>query len=100
VISDREGQPHRLVIGIAQADREARIAVLVIQIERAEHLHAVGRDGVFVANDMDMPESDRFDQRLDHLAIRNRLVHRGRRRRNRPQFIARNFGCAAMGNEG
>ena len=67
MISDREGQPHRLVIGIAQADREARIAVLVIQIERAEHLHAVGRDGVFVANDMDMPESERFDQRLDHL---------------------------------
>src|SRR6266704_366943 len=48
--SDHEGEPHRLVIGIAQADRKAHIAVLVIEVQRAEHLHAVRRNVVFVAD--------------------------------------------------
>ena len=60
MISDREGQPHRLVIGIAQADRKAHIAVLVIEVQRAEHLHAVRRNGVFVADYLDVTKAQGF----------------------------------------
>ena len=51
LISDREGQPHRLVIGIAQADREADVTMFVIEVQHTEHsvhlsgnpVHASGR---------------------------------------------------------
>ena len=53
--------PHGLVIGIAEAEREHHTRVLVIEIQGAKQLHAFRGDGIFVAYDGDMPETERFN---------------------------------------
>ena len=56
-VADREGQTHTLVVGISQADREPAAFESGFQIQDAEHPHAVGGDGVFVLEDVDLPEA-------------------------------------------
>ena len=58
-------EAHRLVVRVADANREPAALEGGFEIEDAEHLHAVLGDRVFVAHDGDVPECERFEERLD-----------------------------------
>ena len=63
------GQTHRSVIRIPDANCEPTPIKAGFQVEHAEHLHAVGRDGVLVANDADVSKAQRFNESLDNLVV-------------------------------
>ncbi len=75
--SDGHGEAHGFVIGVADADGEPAAVHPGFEIQNAKHFHTVGRDGVLVPDNADVPEAQRFDERLDDLVMRYRPVRAG-----------------------
>jgi hypothetical protein len=76
---------HNRAVGMKPASLEAGT-----EIHHAEHLHAVGRDGVFLPYHANLSEAERFDQLLDDGNVGNGFVGCcGRRCRHAGQFFPR-----------
>ena len=76
-IAASEGQAHRLVVRISQADGEAAAVDFGFEVKDAEHFHAVGGDGVFVVDGADVAEAESFDESLYDLVMGYRMVSGG-----------------------
>ena len=59
-VADGQGQAHRLIVRVADTDREATTVKAGFEVEDAEHLHAILRDGVLVPHHADVPEAQGF----------------------------------------
>jgi hypothetical protein len=62
---------------VPEPNRETGAVHLGFQIENAEHLHPVRRNGVLVVHDADVSEAERLDESLNDLVMWNRAVGGG-----------------------
>jgi hypothetical protein len=65
-----QAQAQRLVVRVANADREAASFHLGLQIENSKHLHAVVGSGIFFIHHCDVAKAQGFNQRLNNLVMR------------------------------
>ena len=65
------GQAHGFVVGVPDADGKPATVHAGVEVEHAEHLHAVFGDGVFLLDHADVPEAEGFDQGFDDFVVRN-----------------------------
>ena len=56
---------------VADADGEPAAGHAGVEVEHAEHLHAVFADGVFLFDHADVPEPQGFNQGLDDFGVRH-----------------------------
>ena len=73
-IADAHREPHALIVGVPDADREPDARDAEFQVEHPEHPHTIVRDGVLVAHDFDAPESEGFEERPHDLIVGERLM--------------------------
>ena len=93
-IAASEGQAHRLVVRISQADGEAAAVDFGFEVKDAEHFHAVGGDGVFVVDGADVAEAESFDESLYDFVMRYRMVSgRGSGCGHQGEFFAADGAC-------
>jgi hypothetical protein len=70
--ADAHGEPHALVIGVADADGEPDAGDAVFEVQDAEHPHSIAGNSVFVAHDFDVAEAEGFKQRFHNLVVGER----------------------------
>src|SRR5258708_40160001 len=88
-VSTSEREPHGLVMAVSEPNGEARSVHLGLEIEHAEHFHAVRRYCVLVVDHADVTESKRLHERLNDFMMRYGLVScRCRRCGNEGQFFS------------
>src|SRR5262249_12984538 len=99
-ITDCEGKPHALIIGVAQTEREPAAGEAGFQIHHAEHFHAVRCGGVFIPHHTDVAKAERFNQCVDHFDVWNRFEGvRARWYWKRTQLRPADLLSAAMGDQ-
>ncbi len=69
-----QAETERLVMGVANADREAASLHLGLQIENSKNLHAIVGSGIFFVHHGDVAKAQGFNQRLNDLVMRDRPV--------------------------
>jgi hypothetical protein len=82
------GEAHTSVVAVADADRKPAAGHPGIQIQHAEHLHAVFAHGIFLLHHANMAEAESFDQCLHDLDVRHGpMSSSGLWRGDRGQFL-------------
>ena len=67
-------QAHAFVVAVADADGKPATLHAGVEVEDAEHLHAVLGNGKLVLDDVNVPEAESFNQGLNDFAVRYRPV--------------------------
>ena len=68
-IADREGKPHRFVVGVPETQGVASAVESGLQIEDAEEFHAIFGDGILVADDADLAERQTLDNPIHQVRV-------------------------------
>jgi hypothetical protein len=61
-------------VAIAQSDSEAASFKAGFQIERPEHPHSILGHGIFLTDDIDVPEAQALGERFHNTMVWNRLM--------------------------
>ncbi len=59
---------------VADTDRKAASFHLGCEVQHAEHLHSIGRNGIFLGYDSDLSETQGLNQGFDNRMVCNRFV--------------------------
>src|SRR5665213_1035387 len=93
-VSEGHGEPHRLVMRVADANSKSATLERRFEFHDAEHLHAVLRDGVLFAHRCNVPKAERVNKSTDYFAVRNRAVSCGSRWRwHEGQLLPSELAC-------
>ena len=61
LVADRDRKTKTLIVGVADAQRKAGSMHALVQNHEAEHLCSSAINCVFIAENADVPEAERFD---------------------------------------
>ena len=73
--TDSQAEPHALVMRVSDTDGELTPwGKECLQIQHAEHLHAIFGNRIFLLDNADLPKAEAFHKDFDNLVMRNGLV--------------------------